>query len=153
HKLIQEGSASISCGDTAPIVCTSGQALTRAVCEGQTLTHVEADFQGCVFGGTQRQGVVRVTPDPSDPSSLTFQFDNLQSGPLESLSGSLALDVDLSVDAQSFSLVSQQGLVSRARGGHDGEFSCGQTQTLNLLSVDRAQGEFAIGLAGRRQTK
>ncbi len=153
QKLIQEGSAAISCGETAPVLCTSGQALTRAVCDGQALKHVEADFHGCMFGGTQRQGVVRVMPDPSDRSSLTFHFDDLQSGPLESLSGALVLDVDLSVDAQSFSLISQLGLISRARGGHDGAFSCGQTQTLNLLSVDRAEGELAIGLAGRRQTK
>lgn len=146
----------LTCGDTVTLACTSGTGSTTVACDANDqITSVTSSYDACFLRGKPYGGQVTTTIDPNDKTKVAFAFNNLTIDEVDVYNGQMTIQVDVGDEGQLFSVdAGGDAFEKQSFGGHMGEFSCGQTLSLETVSVDRkGTGDVAIAFSGSKQTK
>lgn len=153
QALIKEGPAALECDKQIELACTTGGATSTAICSGGKVFGVRTNYNACLLRGDRHDGTVLMSLDGEDRTKVKLEFDGFKINELDQLVGDLSVDVDASQQAQLLELSSEESLELSSFGGVNGTLSCGQTKTLERLSVTHDTQGVQINFSGQKRTK
>lgn len=153
QELLKDGPDALECDKQIELACTTGKATSTAICSGGKVFGVRTSYEACLLRGDRHDGTVLMSLDGEDRTKVTLDFDGFKINELDELRGDLSVDVDASQQAQLLALSSEESLQLSSFGGAEGTLSCGQTKTLERLSVTRDASGVEVNFSGQKRTK